>query len=177
MEVGCAAHARRKFFELHTSTQSPTAAKALEFFGALYAVEREVRGLDVQQRRAVRQEKARPVSVALHTWMLSQRVRATDSTALARALDYSLKRWAALTRYLDDGHLPIDNNWVENQIRPIAPGRANSLLAGSLGQPLGLEFFNFLGCANDDTDVTHTWTRTVNWRRSAKVGFWPTAEV
>jgi len=59
-------------------------------------------------------------------------VRATDGTALARALDYSLKRWAALTRYLDDGHLPIVNNWVENQIRPIALGRANWLFAGSL---------------------------------------------
>jgi transposase len=132
VEVGCAAHARRKFFELHTSTQSPTAAKALEFFGELYAVEREVRGLDAQQRTAVRQEKARPVAVAMHTWLLAQRVRATDGTALARALDYSLKRWAALTRYLGDGHLPIDNNWVENQIRPIALGRANWLFAGSL---------------------------------------------
>lgn len=132
VEVGCAAHARRKFFELHASTQSATAAKALVFFGELYAIEREVRGLDAQQRTAVRQEKARPVAQALHTWMLAQRVRATDGTALARALDYSLKRWAALTRYLDDGHLPIDNNWVENQIRPIALGRANWLFAGSL---------------------------------------------
>ncbi|BDT65873.1 IS66 family transposase ISBcen19 [Comamonadaceae bacterium OS-1] len=102
------------------------------FFGELYAIEQEVRGLDAQQRTAVRQEKARPVADALHTWLLAQRVRATDGTALARALDYSLKRWAALTRYLDDGHLPIDNNWVENQIRPIALGRANWLFAGSL---------------------------------------------
>jgi transposase len=132
VEVGCAAHARRKFFELHASTQSATAAKALVFFGELYAIEQEVRGLDAQQRTAVRQEKARPVADALHTWLLAQRVRATDGTALARALDYSLKRWAALTRYLDDGHLPIDNNWVENQIRTIALGRANWLFAGSL---------------------------------------------
>lgn len=51
---------------------------------------------------------------------------------LARALDYSLKRWTALTRYIDDGQLPIDNNWVENQIRPIALGRSNWLFAGSL---------------------------------------------
>ena len=50
----------------------------------------------------------------------------------ARAIDYSLKRWAALTRYLDDGDLPIDNNWVENRIRPIALGRQNWLFAGSL---------------------------------------------
>jgi transposase len=132
VEVGCAAHARRKFFELHASTQSATAAKALEFFGELYATEREVRDLNTQQRTSIRQEKARPVAEALHTWMLAQRLRATDGTALARALDYSLKRWAALTRYLDDGQLPIDNNWVENQIRPIALGRSNWLFAGSL---------------------------------------------
>ena len=129
---GCAAHARRKFFELHASTQRATAAKALEFFGELYAIEREVRDLDAEQRTALRQEKARPVVDALHTWMLAQRLRATDGTALARALDYNLKHWAALTRYLDDGRLPTDNNWVENQIRPVAIGRSNWLFAGSL---------------------------------------------
>jgi len=132
VEVGCAAHARRKFFELHASIQSATAAKALEFFGELYAIEREVRDLNAEQRKALRQQKARPVVDALHTWMLAQRLRATDGTALTRALDYSLKRWAALTQYLDDGQLPIDNNWVENQIRPIAIGRSNWLFAGSL---------------------------------------------
>ena len=105
---------------------------ALEFFGELYAIEREVRDLDAEQRTALRQERARPVIEALHTWMLTQLLRATDGTALARALDYSLKRWAALTRYLDDGQLPIDNNWVENQIRPIAIGRSNWLFAGLL---------------------------------------------
>ncbi|WP_234827643.1 IS66 family transposase, partial [Mycobacterium tuberculosis] len=73
------------------------------------------------------QHKARPVADALHAWMIAHRLRATDGTALARALDYSLKRWTALTRYIDDGQLPIDNNWVENQIRPIALGRSNWL--------------------------------------------------
>jgi transposase len=53
-------------------------------------------------------------------------------SATARAIGYSLNRWAALTRYIDDGDLPIDNNWVENQIRPIAIGRNNWLFAGSL---------------------------------------------
>ncbi|MGB2883173.1 MAG: transposase, partial [Rhodoferax sp.] len=56
----------------------------------------------------------------------------TDGSATAKALDYSLKRWDALTRFLDDGQLPIDNNWIENQIRPVAIGRNNWLFAGSL---------------------------------------------
>ena len=61
-----------------------------------------------------------------------QRRQITDGSATAKALDYSLKRWGALTRFVDDGQLPIDNNWAENQIRPIAIGRKNWLFAGSL---------------------------------------------
>lgn len=132
IEVGCAAHARRRFFELHASTKSAVAEQAMKFFGELYEIEREVRDLTTDARLAIRQQKARPMADALHAWMIAHRLRATDGTALARALDYSLKRWAALTRYIDDGQLPIDNNWVENQIRPIALGRSNWLFAGSL---------------------------------------------
>lgn len=64
--------------------------------------------------------------------MRQQRQKIPDGSATARAIDYSLNRWAALTRFIDDGELPIDNNWVENQIRPIAIGRNNWLFAGSL---------------------------------------------
>ena len=64
--------------------------------------------------------------------MGAQRLKLPDGSVTAKALNYSLKRWAALTRYLDDGKLPADNNWVENQIRPIAVGRGNWLFAGSL---------------------------------------------
>ena len=69
---------------------------------------------------------------ALHQWMILQRQKLPDNSATARALDYSLRRWTALTRFVDDGQLPVDNNWIENQIRPIAIGRNNWLFAGSL---------------------------------------------
>ena len=69
---------------------------------------------------------------ALHTWLMLHRQKVPDGSATARAIDYSLKRWAALVRYLDDGALPVDNNWAENRIRPIALGRNNWLFAGSL---------------------------------------------
>jgi hypothetical protein len=75
---------------------------------------------------------ARPVADALHQWLRQQRQRVPDGSATARAIDYSLKRWAALTGYLDNGELPIDNKWVENRIRPVALGRQNWLFAGSL---------------------------------------------
>ena len=69
---------------------------------------------------------------ALHAWMIAQSELVFEGLANTKALDYSLKRWAALSRYLDDGAVPIDNNWCENQIRPWALGRKNWLFAGSL---------------------------------------------
>lgn len=125
-------HARRKFFDLHAANQSQLAEQALQYIGQLYEVEREGRELLAEQRRQLRQDKARPIIDGLHSWMLGQRQKVPEGSAIAKALDYSLKRWAALVRYLDDRNLPIDNNWIENQIRPWALGRANWLFAGSL---------------------------------------------
>ena len=75
---------------------------------------------------------ARPVADALHAWLQAQRQKVPPGSATAKAIDYNLGRWPALTRYIDDGDLPVDNNWVENQIRPVAIGRSNWLFAGSL---------------------------------------------
>lgn len=131
-ELGCMAHARRKYFDLHKNNQSPVGQRALELIGELYAIEREAAPLSPARRLALRQEKAKPLADALHTWMLAQRQRVLNGTGTAKALDYSLKRWAALTRYLDDPFIPIDNNHIEQQIRPVAIGRNNWLFAGSL---------------------------------------------
>jgi transposase len=131
-ELGCMAHARRKFHDLHVNHQSQIAGQALELFGALYGVERDVAKLNADERRQIRQEHAKPIAQSLHQWLIAQRQRLPDGSGTARAVDYSLKRWEALTRYLDDGEAPIDNNWVENQIRPWAIGRSNWLFAGSL---------------------------------------------
>ena len=84
------------------------------------------------ERLAIRQERARPLIDAFDQWMTHQRARVSEGSAIAKALDYSLRRWQALTRYLDDAQVPIDNNWCENQIRPIAVGKKNWLFAGSL---------------------------------------------
>ncbi|PNG58905.1 hypothetical protein CHC07_00630 [Variovorax sp. B4] len=119
-EAGCLAHARRKFHELWANQGSQVGEQALKFFGELYAIEREVAELMPDERRRIRQERSRKVADAMHQWLSGQRPRVPDGSATAKALDYSLKRWQALTRYIDDGDLPADNNWVENQIRPIA---------------------------------------------------------
>ncbi|CDR90265.1 ISPpu14, transposase Orf3 [Ectopseudomonas oleovorans] len=131
-EIGCMAHARRKFFELHATNKSQLAEQALRYIQLLYEIEHEVRDLEPDLRRRIRQEKAVPVMDALHAWMITQRLLVHDGSAISKALDYSLKRWTALSRYLDDGAVPIDNNWAENQIRPWALGRKNWLFAGSL---------------------------------------------
>ena len=131
-EIGCMAHARRKFFELHATNKSQLAEQALRYIQLLYEIEHEVRDLKPDLRRRIRQEKAVPVMDVLHAWMITQRLLVHDGSAISKALDYSLKRWTALSRYLDDGAVPIDNNWAENQIRPWALGRKNWLFAGSL---------------------------------------------
>jgi transposase len=132
IEAGCMAHARRKFHELWANHGSQVGEQALKFFGELYGVEREVADQDALVRLDARRRRSRPVADALHQWMRQQRQKIPDGSATARAIDYSLNRWVALTRFLDDGELPIDNNWVENRIRPIAIGRQNWLFAGSL---------------------------------------------
>jgi transposase len=131
-EVGCLAHARRKFHELWVNHGSQVGEQALKFFQALYDIEREVQDLQPDHRRRIRQEKSDKVAKALHQWLQQQRQIVPNGSATAKAIDYSLKRWEALTRFIDDGDLPADNNRVENQIRPIAIGRSNWLFAGSL---------------------------------------------
>ena len=131
-EAGCLAHARRKFFDLWANHKSPVAEQALTSFGKLYDIEREVKDLTVDERRRIRQLKAKPIADDLKTWLIAQRQKVPEGSAIIKAIDYSLNRWTALTRYLDDGRLPADNNWIENRIRPIALGRNNWLFAGSL---------------------------------------------
>ena len=142
IEVGCMAHARRKFHELHVTGQSLISIEVLELFQSLYAVEREIderfeknqspMPRDAQIVRQIRQNKAKPVADKLYAWLQQKRLGTTKNADITKAIEYCLKRWTALTRYLDDGSLPIDNNWAENQMRPWALGRKNWLFAGSL---------------------------------------------
>ena len=131
-EIGCMAHARRKFFDLHVANKSQLAEQALHSIGGLYEVERQAKGMSDEKRWRLRQQIAVPIAEKLHEWMMAQRALVPEGSATAKALGYSLKRWVVLTRYLDDGAVPIDNNAVENTIRPWALGRSNWLFAGSL---------------------------------------------
>lgn len=130
-ELGCWAHVRRKFFDLHQANASTVAFEALQRIGELYAVEDEGRQITIETRQQLRAEKSRPILQSLHDWLLHIRLQTADGGGTAKAIDYTLKRWHSLIRYADSGHLPIDNNPVENTIRPIALGKKNWLFAGS----------------------------------------------
>jgi transposase len=130
-EAGCLAHARRKFDELAKAHASPVAMQAIQRIAGLYRVEQEARGMAPADRLRLRQQRAQPLWDELHVWMRLERSRVADGGGIAAALDYSLRRWEALGRFLGDGQVSIDNNHVENQMRPWAMGRKAWLFCGS----------------------------------------------
>ena len=130
-ELACWAHARRKFFELHAANKSVMAAEALRRIAAIYAVEREAKDFDATARHAHRAQYAKPQIESLFEWLSALRSKMSGNSGAANASDYLLRRKASYLRYLEDGRYPIDNNPIENAIRPIALGRKNWLFAGS----------------------------------------------
>jgi transposase len=130
-EVGCMAHARRHFFELHAANQSVLAAEAMDRIRQLYAIEAEIKTFEPPDRLDHRQRRSVPIADSLYEWLKAQRARVPDGSAIAKAIDYSLNRWPALTRFLSDPALPIDNNHDERQIRPWAVGKKNWLFTGT----------------------------------------------
>jgi transposase len=131
IEAACWAHARRKFFDLARINKAPIAVEAVERIDALFAIEREINGLTPQERAAVRNEHSRPLVSALEVWLREQRAKLSGQSETAKAIAYSLTRWAALTRFLDDGRLCMSNNAAEREIRAVAIGRKNWTFAGS----------------------------------------------
>ncbi|MFC4871972.1 IS66 family transposase [Negadavirga shengliensis] len=132
IHLACWAHARREFFEA-MSNDEKTAQQALNYIGRLYQVEREARetGLDPEARKALRLEKSLPVINEMAEWMKERLSNVKPKEAIGKAVLYSINRWAELSNYLYDGRLEIDNNQIENAIRPVAVGRKNYLFAGS----------------------------------------------
>ena len=129
----CWAHCRRRFYEIHQATGSPLAEEALRRTGELYAIEAEIRGRPADERRAVRQERSKPLVEVLHSWLAAQLERVSGKSALAEAIRYAMRHWTGLVLFLEDGRLELDTNSIERAIRPIALGRKNSLFAGSDG--------------------------------------------
>lgn len=130
-EAACWAHVRRKFYDIYEANDSPLAKEALDRIGALYVIEREIRGRPPDERRAVRQARAGPLIADLQTWLIATARKLSKKSELAGAIRYALSRWSALCLYRDDGRAELDNNAAERALRAIALGRKNHLFAGA----------------------------------------------
>ena len=128
--VRCWSHLRRRFVKLVRNTKSPIAEAAVRQIAALYAIEATVRGLSPQTRLAARKEHAAPIIDALKPWFEKQLSMISSGSKLAEDIRYGLAHWQGLTRFLDEGHLELDTNPVENAIRPVCLTRKNALFAG-----------------------------------------------
>lgn len=148
VEAACWAHTRRKFHDIFAATASATASEAIRRIGSLYAVEKQVRGSPPEIRLAARQALARPVMEALRVWLDQTLQTLSAKSDMAGAIRYALSRWTALTRYLDDGTVEIDNNAAERALRVVALGRKNYLFAGSNpGGERAAAIYSLLGTA------------------------------
>jgi transposase len=164
----CWAHMRRNFYELATPGPAPIASEALKHIAEFYAIEKDIRGRSAEERRLTRQQKSRPFADTFEKWLRAKLGLISQKGKLAEAIRYALSRWEGLTRFIDDGHIEIDNNAVERSIRPIALNRKNALFAGSDG---GAEHWATIAslietCKLNDVDplayLTDVLTRIVN---------------
>jgi len=131
LEAACWAHVRRAFYDIALKDASPIAREALERIQGLFGIEAEIRGRSAEERRSIRQARAGPLLDELHRWFASTAGKLSKKSPLALAIRYALSRWAALTRYRDDGHLELDNNAAERALRAVALGRKNFMFLGA----------------------------------------------
>lgn len=133
--LGCLAHVRRKFEEAQDNDKA-RAGHVLSEIQKLYAIERKARGqLNYDERKGLRNKESKPVLQGLKAWLLENAPESNSKvlpkSKIGKAISYALGMWHRIERYLDDGRYEIDNNWVENSIRPVTLGRKNYLFAGS----------------------------------------------
>ena len=157
------AHARRKFDQACDSDRE-RAEKALLLFQSLYEIEREARdhGLSYDDRQALRQEKLIKPLEDLHAWLTENSLQVLPKSVIGQAISYTLNLWPRLIRYKENGHWEIDNNLVENSIRPVALGRKNYLFAGSHeGARRAAIMYSFLGTCKKNNVEPFTWLKDV----------------
>jgi transposase len=128
--LACWAHARR-YFEKALQQDQKRASHVLQEIQKLYAIERKTADLTAQERHAIRLEQALPIINALGQWMHRERNVVLPKSLIGKAIEYCTKLWSSLMGYLENGDYHIDNNAIENKIRPVALGRKNYLFAGS----------------------------------------------
>ena len=147
-EAACWAHARRKFYDIHVAGPTKITTHVLQVIGELYGIEETIRGKQPEQRRQVRQEQSKPIVQRLHDWLAEQLPTLAKKSVTADAIRYAMNQWQALTRYLDNGSIEMDNNAAERALRSVAIGRKNFLFLGSdEGGERAATLYSLLGTA------------------------------
>jgi len=131
LEAACWAHARRKLYELATTSKAPIAAEAVRRIDRLFAVERDIAGRSTEARLAVRCERSAPILADLEPWLRQQQERLSRKSEVGKAIAYTTRRWEALTRFMSDGRVCLTNNAAERALRGVAVGWRNWTFAGS----------------------------------------------
>lgn len=149
----CMAHARRYFKEAEDNDKERS-SYALRIFQEVYEIERQIKDLTIEERRDIRMASIHPKLDEFKSWMTEQYRQVTPKSPIGKALEYSMKRWKELTMFTTDGQLEIDNNKIENEIRPIALGRKNYLFAGSheSAQRIAIIYSLLASCKGNDVD-------------------------
>jgi transposase len=161
-EAACWAHGRRKFYDLHVARPSPLTTEALRRIGELYAIEESIRGKPPDDRRKARQQQAKPLLNDLERWLHATLGTLSRKSDTAAAILYSLKLWPALTGYIDDGRIEIDNSAAERSLRGIALGRRNFLFAGAdSGGERAAAMYGLIGTAKLNGVDPEAWLRHV----------------
>jgi transposase len=161
-EAACWAHVRRKFYDLQQVHASLVANEALERVATLYGIEKEIRGRPPDERREVRNQRARPMLESLRQWFETTLLKLSRKSDTTAAIRYALGLWEALTRYCDDGRLEIDNNAAERALRAVALGRKNYLFAGSdTGGERAAAIYSLIGTAKLNDRDPEAYLRAV----------------
>ena len=172
MTALCWSHSRRKFFELadlkkqaRSKTQlviSPMALEAVKRIDALFDIERAINGRSAEERLKIRKEKSAPLVADLESWMREERAKLSKHAAVAKAMDYMLKRWDGFARFLEDGRICLTNNAAERALRGLALGRKSWLFAGSdRGGERAAVMFTLIGTARLNDIDPQAWLADV----------------
>lgn len=161
MHLACWAHVRRKFEKALQSNRS-LAEHVLIEIQKLYAIERQTKELTPEQRKQIRLEKSLPIINDLGKWFYTQKQQVLPRSPFGQAIEYTIPLWQSLLNYLNDGNLHIDNNLIENAIRPVALGRKNYLFAGSHeGAKRSAMFYSFFACCKANAIHPQKWLEYV----------------
>lgn len=163
--LGCWAHARRKFVEaqkVQPKGKTGRADVALSLINKLYGIERDLKDADHSERLDVRQQRSQPLIDQLKAWLDKTQPQVAGQTALGKAVNYLASNWSRLVRYIEGGHLPIDNNRAENAIRPFVIGRKNWLFSDTpKGATASAQIYSLIETAKANVQEPYGWLRHI----------------